>query len=343
MHRLGILASSLFFFSLSTAAQAGFGEKTMRAPMPAHSVDRGLILPRGWFEVELGASQKTSTSSWDSSGQRVAWDHSKWLYKTENLKMTLGMGHRSNLWFEVPWHQARLDHVATAGVGGDSDWSIKDASVGDTRFGWTVVLTDDEESGTTAAFESWYKGPTAAESPGTFIGGPLNVQQFVFTTGTPDMYLGFAAKVRGGPVAATARVGYVRRFSSNVQYLIELDNTQFAGRIQPGDQLRFELNGQAQAGPIELHASVDGLLRGQVRVGTSSGGVAPNRQLYALEGSDGAQMDLAFGAVVNANRAVDLGVDMRLPVMGEDLMFFPIEDLHPTAGTTVGAHVEVRY
>jgi hypothetical protein len=322
-------------------AQAAFEPKTQRDPLSRQAVERGLILPKGWVEFEFEGSRKHATSSWGADGAREQWNNSAWTYNTGRLTMSLGYGQRAEVWASLPYHRARLDHFAVGAT--DTDWSISDQSIGDPRFGWRFELLDNPAPRASAIVEVAYKGPLGAESSGSFIGGPLNISGFVFTTGTPDLYAGAAYKRQFGPAAITARAGYARRFSGPVQYLIELENSQFIGRIKPGDLLTADLGAQLQLGPAALGVNPRFTYRGETRMGTTSPGMSPNKTLRAVSGSDGFNLDVMADAVLNVSPALDLSFYANVPVAGQDLQFFPIEDLHPTAGTTLGGKVEVRY
>jgi hypothetical protein len=47
--------------------------------------------------------------------------------------------------------------------------------------------------------------------------------------------------------------------------------------------------------------------------------------------------------VINVTRGVDVLVAVRHSIAGEDLQFFPIEQIHPTRGTTYSTALELRY
>jgi hypothetical protein len=191
--------------------------------------------------------------------------------------------------------------------------------------------------------EAWYKGPSGNETPGSYIGGPLNVSRFVFTTGTPDTYLGLAAKKTFGPVAIGGRLGYTKRWSQLVQYLVELETLQFLGRIKPGDLLTAEASVLGQAGPVAIELVPRFGVRGTTAIGTTSPGLNPSKNLDDVAGSGGWTLDIDGRLYVNVTRNFDVIAWGSLPIRGEDLQFFPIEDIHPTLGATFGGVVEVRY
>lgn len=332
------LISAAVMLGLSTSAQAAFTEKTMRAPLPRQAIERGLLMPRGWVELELDYARKNATANWTADGEKREWENSSFLYQTETAKISMGYGSRLEFWFAMPFHQASI--TSTLGDG----FTTSGTSMGDPRVGWTFLLYDGGGSTVTqGAVEFMYKGPAGNESAGSYIGGPQNFNTFVFTTGTPDAYLGFVGKYQMGPIAITPRFGYARRFSGPVQYLVELQNFQFTGRIKPGDLLTASLKVEAQGGPVNLWARPDFRYRGETRMGTTSPGWSPNKYLDPLAGSDGFNLDVAAGAELNVSRSLDVGFYANIPLMGQDFQFFPIEDLHPTAGVTLGGNLEVRY
>jgi hypothetical protein len=47
--------------------------------------------------------------------------------------------------------------------------------------------------------------------------------------------------------------------------------------------------------------------------------------------------------VFNLTRGFDIDLGVSVPVVGEDLQFFPIEDIHPTRGVTYSGTLEARF
>jgi hypothetical protein len=331
------LGTVLLSVSSTAAAEGGpFAAKTMREAFPAREIERPLSLPKGWVELTLGVDQKNAIGAWSPEGERDLFESTEWTYRTEYALVRYGLAQRWELWWQIPVHQA---HLVNSDLGTDT----RDGAVGDARFGARFKLYDAEPPRRSVVAEVGYKGPSAPESPGTYIGGPQNVSGFVFTTGTPDLSIGVAGKQQFGPAALTVRVGYVRRFSSVVQYLIEMEELQFLGRINPGDQLLSDVTLQVQGGPVVLFGGAELEYRGTTQIGTTSGGWNPARNLDDVPGSSGNAIDATAGVQLNLSRGVDLEAHALFPVKGEDLQFFPIEDLQPTLGPTYGGSVELRY
>jgi hypothetical protein len=313
-----------------------FTAKAMREPLSGREVERGLLMPKGWLELSLGYERKVSRAAWSDAGERDDWDSAVWTYQTQRAALRYGLGPRIELGWDVPLHQAHLQNDV---LGTDT----KDWSVGDPRFHGRFELLEKEAPTTSLALELAYKAPAAKESPGTYIGGPINVSAFVFTTGTPDLSIGLGGKQQFGPASVEVHAAYVRRFSAVVQYLVELENFQFLGRIKPGDLVVVSGDVLLQAGPVALHGGPRITQRGLTRIGTTSGGLSPSTNLDPVAGSDGVTADIDAGLIVNVSRGVDIDLYASLPMMGEDLQFFPIEDIHPTLGRTFGGALELRY
>jgi hypothetical protein len=164
------------------------------------------------------------------------------------------------------------------------------------------------------------------------------------TTGTPDAWAGVRAKRQLGPAALTVGGAWVHRFGGLVQYIIETENNQFQGRIKPGDQAVFDADLLLQLGPVAPRGGLLYRSTGLTAIGTTADGVfRQNDNLVDVAGSDGWSLDARAGAILNLTRGLDLDLGVGIPLRGEDLLFFPIEDLSPTRGTTYSGTLEIRY
>ena len=329
---LGLLALTLTGPALAAPGTV----KTMRYAMPAHEVERPINMPKGWLEFAFAYDHKVATGQWTADGEREQWDSAKWTHGVAHLDVRYGIAHRAEIWWSVPVHYGNLSNEALG-------TNTTDMALGDPWFGVRYALFTSDAPLTSVVLEGAIKGPASQESPGTYLGGPLNVSSFIFETGTADLTLGVAGKRQFGPLALTARATYVKRFSNVVQYLVELNESQFAGRIKPGDQLRADIGVMFQAGPVAIEATNYMTQRMVTRIGTTSPGWSPSKNLDPVVGSEGMSMDLKVQGTVHITRGFDINAYWLLPYMGEDLQFFPIESLQPTLGNTIGGSVELRY
>jgi len=309
---LGVLAPS--------AMAGGFQAKTMRETLSAREVERPLLIGKGWLEFGLGADMKTATQFWDADGEKVDFaDNAAWTYTTERLDIRYGVAHRGELYWTVKTHYV---HLTNEVLGTD----ITQFGLGDPNFGARYELFRSQAPLTSVIAYGDYKAPAANESPGNYVGGPSTFSAVVLTTGTPDITLGLAAKQQFGPAAITLDAAYVRRMGGVVQYLIETELNQFSGRIKPGDQVRLKGDLLVQAGPVALNGGAVLTRRDETLIGNTAEGAFMNKNMNAVEGSDGVALDALAGATFNITRGVDFVARASIPVKGEDLLFWPIED-----------------
>ena len=324
-------------FGVAPAAHAaGFQAKTMRETLSAREVERGLLIGKGWLEFGLGTDIKRATGYWSSEGDPIDFDDALWTWTTQRIDIRYGITKRSEFYGTIKWHYARLENDR---LGTD----IRDFGLGDPRFGYKYEWFKSLAPVTSVITYLEYKGPAGNESPGNYIGGPSTFSSVIMTTGTPDLEVGAQAKRQVGPFAFTAGAGYVRRFSNVVQYVVETENNIFNGRIKPGDITKFGGDVLLQLGPVALQGGTLVQMREETLIGPTSEGLFQTTELEAQTGSDGVSVDATAGFTFNITRGVDLVGGVTIPVAGEDLMYFPIEDIHPTRGNTYSGTLEFRY
>ncbi len=317
------------------ASAAGFQAKTMRAPLSAVEVERGLVIGRGWLELTLAADVKPATGAWSRDGEVDTWEHARWLYTTERAELRYGIMRRAELYASFPVHYVRLTNDAL-----DTDTST--FGIGDPTFGWRLEWLRRPAPLTSIVSDVWFRMPAGSESPGTYIGGPNSVSTFVLSTGTADLGVAARGKQQFGPVAVTASVGYLFRFSGVTQYVIEREELQFAGRFKPGNEWLVSLEPMVQLGPVALACEGALRVRDAARTGTTSAGIFVDRYLEVIEGTDGTALDVEPSVTFNLTRGVDVRGAVNVPLIGEDLMF-PLEQVTPTYGLTYSGSVELRY
>jgi hypothetical protein len=314
----------------------GFEAKTMRVPLSAVEVERPLVIGRGWLEFGIGADVKPATGQWTSDGDIESFDHASWLYTTERLDVRYGISRRGELYWNVPFHYVHLtnDQLKT---------DTSEFGLGDPRFGWRLEWLHKDAPTRSLITELEFKFPAGNESPGSYIGGPNTVTSFVQSTGTADTALSLRYKQQFGPAAVTAGAGYVYRFSGVTQYVVETKEQQFLGRFRPGSEVRVSVEPAVQLGPAYISAEALLRYRGETAVGTTSEGLFHDAHLKPIEGSDGLAFDVTPAVTLDVTRGVDVRAAVGIPVKGEDLLFFPLEDISPTYGLTYSGTVEFRY
>ncbi|MBN1334553.1 MAG: hypothetical protein JXB39_01180 [Deltaproteobacteria bacterium] len=332
-----LLLTTLFLAVPTGQAIAGAWEaKTMRQPLANREVERPLILTKGWLQFDLGVDWKVAQGYWTSEGEAADFEYARWTYTTERIGIQYGVTNRSELEFAFPVHYLRLENDT---LGTDT----RDFGLGDPSFTYTFEVLRRTAPLTSVVLYGHAKLPAGNESPGEYIGGPNAITKFVMTSGTFDYTLGAAAKQQAGPVAIRLGGGYTYRQAAVVQYLVEIEQYQFAGRIKPGDVLHGTGGLTIQAGPVALDGAVTGRMRGETRIGTTGEGGLGNDQLDAVAASDGWSLDATASLIVQPSRGIDLIGGVGIPLRGEDLQFFPIEDIHPTRGLTYSGTLQMRF
>ena len=207
-----------------TAQAGGFEPKTMRDPLSKRAIERGLVLGKGWVELEFANDLKVATSYWDSEGEAQDFEHAKWTYTTQRLDIRFGVTRRAELYWRIKSHYVQLEN----------DYLGTDTSqygVGDPEFGYAYELFRTLAPVTSVVAYTTYKAPLANESPGNYVGGANTFQSFVMTTGTPDWTFGIKGKKQFGPIAIEGGLAHVYRISGLALYVVETDLNQFMMRI----------------------------------------------------------------------------------------------------------------
>jgi hypothetical protein len=354
MHRISLQTLRLGIGGLALAGAvtvtgpdahaAAFEAKTMRETLSAREVERPLILGKGWLEFGLGLDYKHADGEWDDAGEEQDWasaagngfDGARFTHTTQRLGLRYGITRRGELYWTIKTHYLSLvnDQLGT---------ELSQFGLGDPRFGYKFEVFRSVAPVTSVILYADYKAPAGNESPGNYVGGPTTFSSFIMTTGTPDAEFGMRAKRQVGPVAVEAGFGYVQRFSGVVQYVIETEANQFSGRIKPGNITKADGSLVVGVGPVALDMGALLQVRDDTRIGSTAAGLFPAKNLAAVAGSGGWSLDATGGFTFNMTRGIDLVGAVNVPLRGEDLMFFPIEDIHPTRGNTYSGTVEFRY
>ena len=323
-------------FVCGDAHAAGLEAKTMRDTLSARPVDRPLLIGKGWLEVGIGGDVKLADGKWSPEGEAVDFESAGWTYSTQRVDVRYGIARRAEFFYQIKTHRA---HLENSELGTDSAFS----AIGDPHFGYRFLLSEGVAPMTSVIFEADYKAPLGNEAPGNAIGGATTFENVITSTGTPDLDLGVRAKKQFGPASVEGGVSYMRRFSALAQYAFESKYSQFSTRIKPGDQTRFYGEALMQLGPLAVTSGAVLTLRQDTSIGATQDGLFPGGGLDDIEGSSGWALDGNLGATFSATRGIDFLANVNVPLRGEDLMFFPIEDLHPTRGNTYGGSFLFRY
>ncbi|MEC7986510.1 MAG: hypothetical protein VX278_15195 [Myxococcota bacterium] len=327
---------SIFAFGFSTNAFAGgFEPKTMQDKFEPNTVDRWLVIGKGWMQFELSGDYKLAKGYWNAEGEAVDFQSTRWLYSSQHLRFTYGVTRYSELLWSIKTHYVNLSN--------DLGTNNSQYGFGDPEIGYKFELYRVMKPLTSVAVYARYKSPMSNESPGNYVAGPNTFTTFVFTTGTPDLSMGVQVKKGFGPIALTVDAGYMRRIAGLTLFSIETDRNQFMIRIKPGDVTHLDTQLDVQLGPVFLQTGGRFQHRQVLRIGTTAPGLDPNKYLEDYIGSDGWSLDARAALGVNIGHQVDLFATANIPIRGEDLDFWPLEELHPTYGNTYSAALRYRF
>jgi hypothetical protein len=335
MIRKAMLFGVLLFFTKAAFA-GGFEPKTMQEPLSNRSIERGLVLGKGWFQVTLGNDYKLSNGYWGSDGEIVDFENMYWMYTTQTLGIRYGITRRGELHWKMKSHYVEL-------VNADLGTDLTQFGLGDPEFGYTFEILGTDAPLTSYVGYLSYKAPFANESPGNYVGGPNTFSQVVLTSGTADLTLGNKVKKQIGPVVLMADLSQVFRLSGLALYAIETDLNQFMVRVKPGNVSRVGADVGLQFGPIYIQSGALYQYRQAFKMGPSSSGILPALQLDKILDSEGWSLDSNTQLTLNIGQRIDLIGSASIPLRGEDLQFFPIEDIHPTYGYTYSGEIVFRF
>ncbi len=340
MHRvLPYLVGALGFTGFLASQEAiagGFEPKTMQDRFEPNVVDRYLVLGKGWLQFDITGEYKFSNQYWDADGNVQNFENAEWVYSSQKYTLSYGLTRYSQLSWGMKTHYVSLTNDV---LGTDS----QQFGVGDPEIGYKYELLRKIKPLTSLAVYVNYKTPLANEAPGNYVGGPNTFSSFIFTSGTPDISTGVQMKKGFGPIAITADVGYKYRVAGLTLYAIETNLNQFMMRIKPGDVTHAKVDLDLQLGPVFVGGSAFFQHRSSFRIGNTALGIDPNKNLEEVIDSDGWSLDVNTTFGVSIGHQFDLIGSVWIPLRGEDLQFFPIEDIHPTYGNTYTATMRYRF
>ncbi|MBT3221602.1 MAG: hypothetical protein HN348_21180 [Proteobacteria bacterium] len=338
LNGLGVL---LFGLVLSPIAEASpFKHKSMHQPWPERQVERAIVLPKGWMELQLAYDAKSTTSYRNDVGRRVVYGRdTKWTYSRLWLNFRQGFSRRATLYFQIPFVSARL----TNNLGTDT----RTRALGDVHLGLFLEPAIEQFGGVGhLALQLDIKTPSGVEWPSDFIGGPGNTGSFLTGTGITNVGGHLHWKLNVATVASFhGSVGYVFKLPAVVGYVV--DTESFGnGWLDPGDELVNHLAATIQLGnDLALTAQGWHSLRGHYRVGTSGQSVF-RTELQRIEDSQGNFLDTGATLSFEPNEQVEVEFNLRTNIRGTDTRTFAqlgLEEFSPQPGLTLGAKAAIRW
>lgn len=323
-----------------------FVVRTSRPNYAESTVGRPVTIAKEWAEFGLSYEMRDVTQFTDDAGKTHPTDY-KYRYSWLMLGMRYGFTRNLTLILDVPY-----DAGTTRTGGSDGNPAIHSHGLGDVRFGfqWQFLSREKGSNLTSLGLQVDTKQPSGNESP-----GEIGNRRIPLGTGTTNAGVALLAKQRLGPIAASANVGYVHKFSAVAQWVRDFDGPAgLNGRIKPGDEIDAGLHLMVQ--PIAfagVEGGVDYISRADALVGHTANELNPAADLktFPCTAIGGFKSCSNFTAVnATARVIVEPSVNwtfsggVRVPVQSRNsAYFFPLEDLSQSYGTTILASAAFRW
>lgn len=319
---------------------AAFQTKTMRSDMPLTEVERALVLGKGWLEFGFDYSAKFTMGAFDDSYRYKKWDNGTlFSYHTAKLEINYGITRNCELYIHLPYLIENLRN--------DFGTNTTSYGFGDMNAGWLfqIYRSAPDKELVSIATRLFMKGPSGEESPGTYFGGPLDFSRFINTTACYNLGGGIEGKMKFHHLALQLKGGYITKFSSDAMYVADMVYRWTNGRIDPGDEIYGSIGILNQLTRlICLGLDFDASYHFKTRIGTSSSRPIPSMKLDPVEGSEGLFLFAYPRIVLNLKQCLDLHLFGGVPIIGRNSdLFWPIEELSPSAGYTAGVNLYFRY
>ena len=308
-------------------AQAQDPSPPSREPLPALAVERVPVLPRGWWEAELGHRWHRATALFGEDGRRLPIDPDLWRIRTTHLSLRHGLASDLELRADVPLVFVRR----SAGGRTRSRTQLGDPGFGVRWQPWSRLWPP---AGLALGLD---QRVPAARQPAAAVGEVTDVDALVVSPGTPVTTLSAEMRQGGGPIAVWSRGHVAVGWPSVVRMRIGHTRAEPASHFDPGERIGAEVGALLQGGPLVLRSAVE------VEARTVSRAAPSGERLQPLYGSEGVTVAVRGSVELHVSRGVELALGVGAPVVAEDAGLFPIEALHPTAGPTGSLDLRVRF
>jgi len=322
---------------LSGTAHGGvFEHKTMHGEWPDRQVEQELVLPKGWWEVQLSVEHKATGSYRDLDGEVTAWEEgTSWQYSRLWIEVAHGFSARTRIYLRAPVVRAHLANER----GGD----VTTVGAGDAHTG--LVFQPFVGHPWAFAFQVDLKAPSGTEWPSDYAGSPEQLGGFLTGTGITNLGAFALGQYRFGQVARVRLgAGYVLKPPGIVGYVMEVDGFG-NGWLDPGDEVRVSLDATVQ--PAKGLAIVaDGVWswRNWYRIGVSGEGLKLSEMVYLDEPAS--FIDAGLAVEVDPSPHWGFTVAGRYQLLGGTTLTFGqlgLEEFAPQPGFTVVGKGRVRW
>lgn len=350
-------AAAVLMVAATLAASPAFGSwgqpHTLQDVVPLPEVERSLVTGKSWFVFDLDFRFKRSTSHFIGDtplnlgfAEGTHWEREsnegRWTWRRWDLGISWGFTGALDLYARIPvvWGSAwnsRMGDDPISGVG-----------LGDLHSGVRVQLLRTQNPNgrfsNSLIGQIDFRVPTGQESPGSYIPGPNNVATIITGAGTWGIDLAARYKQQIAILAVEVGLGYLWNPTGTVMYLLETEENQFNQHLDPGDVVHGDLGLTVQ---FFDHLALRGDLfldyRTPSRWGSTSDTFPACKECAEIPNSNGLYMDVQARVISDFDIHFGLDAYFRYTLAGRHNFLWPLEEISPSRGWTLGGDVAWRF
>jgi hypothetical protein len=353
------LALLLVSLALPQLAQASwFQPHTIQEDVPFVEVERSLVTGRSRMTFSLDFAFKQSTSHFLGNTplnlgftEGEHWEQEKndgrWTYRRWELGLDWGFSKNLDIYARIPLIWASVYNSRMVDAAGNEE-PISSVGLGDVVTGFRFqMLRNQSDNGKfsnslVAVLEM--RTPSGNESPGSYLPGPNNLVTIVTGSGTWGFDFGARFKQQLAIVAIELGAGFTWNPTATVMYLIEDQENQFNQHLDPGDVVHFDVGVTVQLfRHMALRGGLEFTYRTPTRWGSTEAQIPACGECEVLEGSDGLWIDVSARLITDIDDHFGLDAYFEYSLAGRRNFLWPLEDISPSRGFTVGANLAYRY
>ena len=342
----------------ATASATWLQPHTRQEAIPQAEIERPLVAGKSWLETDLDFSWKQSDSHW--LGTSIAnlgftegehWEsernEGRWDYRRLSFGLRWGFSRHIEFNVRIPVVFAEVWNSRMVNEDGSAN-PISSVGLGDVHTGIRVqalrLQNADGNISNSLVIGLDMRLPTGAESPGTYIGGPNNVVTIVTGAGTWgwDLYARYRQHL--AILGIDVGFGYVLNPSATVMYLIDTETSYFNRSLDPGDVVHGDVKVTVQPlKQIAFQVGLDMDYRMATKWGHTVDTLPYCRDCPEIPNSEGLYMDLVARLIVDPTQHLGLDMYFEYTLAGRRNFLWPLEEISPSRGWTLGGNVSYRF
>ena len=320
--------------------QSPFRIRTSRPNYSETEVNRPLALQKEWAEFSLTYRVRQVSQFTDKEGEVLDTEYD-YTYSWLTFDTRYGFTRNLTMYMRIPFavmtsREGRFDAETEKST-------VTNSGMGDVEFGflWQVFGRELPSTLTSLAIQLDTKQPSGNESAGA-----PGKRHMPLGTGTTNAGITLHAKQRVGPVAATVYGGYIHKFSGVTMWVRDLEGPLgLNGRFKPGDEIRA--GGKLTLQPITwvaVEGGADYISRENSAIGATSNEISPGETLVEMRDTEFEALNAGGRVLVEPSVNWTIHGGVTVPVMSRNSdVFFPLEDLSQSYGTTINAGATFRW